>query len=69
MRFEPATETFTVYPLPTRVTYKREIEFDAAGAVWTSNSNLPAWQIEGATPKIIRLQPDGPDVPGAVASR
>jgi len=69
MRFEPATETFTVYPLPTRVTYTREIEFDAAGAVWTSNSNLPAWQIEGATPKIIRLQPDGPDVPGAVASR
>ncbi len=45
--------------LPTRVTYTREIEFDASGAVWTSNSNLPAWQIEGATPKIIRLEPDG----------
>ncbi len=57
MRFEPASETFTVYPLPTRVTYTREIEFGADGAVWTSNSNLPAWQIEGATPKIIRLEP------------
>jgi streptogramin lyase len=57
IRFEPAEERFTVYPLPTRVTYTREIDFDAAGAVWTSNSNLPAWQIEGARPKLVRLQP------------
>jgi streptogramin lyase len=57
IRFEPARERFTVYPLPTRVTYTREIEFGADGSVWTSNSNLPAWQIEGATPKIIRLAP------------
>jgi len=27
--------------------------------VWTSNSNLPAWQIEGAVPKVIRLEPEG----------
>jgi virginiamycin B lyase len=59
MRFEPATEHFTVYPLPTRVTYTREIDFDAEGAIWTSNSNLPAWQIEGAAPKLIRLELDG----------
>jgi len=57
IRFEPAPERFTVYPLPTRVTYTREIEFGADGSVWTSNSNLPAWQIEGAMPKIIRLEP------------
>jgi virginiamycin B lyase len=57
IRFEPARERFTVYPLPTRVTYTREIEFGADGSVWTSNSNLPAWQIEGAMPKIIRLEP------------
>jgi streptogramin lyase len=57
MRFDPAAERFTVYPLPTRVTYTREIEFGADGAVWTSNSNLPAWQIEGAAPKVIRLEP------------
>jgi virginiamycin B lyase len=59
IRFEPALERFTVYPLPTRVTYTREIEFGADGAVWTSNSNLPAWQIEGAVPKLIRLEPNG----------
>jgi len=57
IRFDPSAERFTVYPLPTRVTYTREIEFDADGAVWTSNSNLPAWQIEGALPKLIRLDP------------
>ena len=57
IRFEPAAERFTVYPLPTRVTYTREIDFDREGAVWTSNSNLPAWQIEGAVPALIRLQP------------
>jgi hypothetical protein len=59
IRFEPASERFTVYPLPTRVTYTREIDFDGHGGVWTSNSNLPAWQIEGATPILIRLEPEG----------
>jgi streptogramin lyase len=58
VRFEPGTERFTVYPLPTRVTYTREVDFDAAGNVWTVNSNLPAWQIEGAVPRFIRLEPE-----------
>ncbi|MFI5215967.1 MAG: carboxypeptidase regulatory-like domain-containing protein [Candidatus Limnocylindria bacterium] len=59
IRFEPASERFTVYPLPTRVTYTREIAFDAQGRVWTSNSNSPAWQIEGGMPQVLRLDPDG----------
>ena len=49
---------WTVYPLPTRVTYTRELDFDAAGRVWTSNSNSPAWQIEGGQPRVLRLDPD-----------
>ncbi|HSQ01593.1 MAG TPA: carboxypeptidase regulatory-like domain-containing protein [Candidatus Dormibacteraeota bacterium] len=57
IRFEPERERFTVYPLPTRVTYTREIDFDADGGVWTSNSNFPAWQIESAQPRVLRLQP------------
>lgn len=57
IRFEPEQEAFTVYPLPTRVTYTREIDFDSQGRVWTSNSNLPAWQIEGGVPRILRLDP------------
>jgi streptogramin lyase len=56
IRFEPREERFTVFRLPTRVTYTREIDFDEEGAVWTSNSNFPTWQIEGPGPKIIRLE-------------
>jgi streptogramin lyase len=59
IRFEPAVERFTVYPLPTRVTYTREIDFDAEGRVWTSNSNTPTWQIEGGLPRVLRLDPGG----------
>jgi len=57
MRFDPASEEFLVYPLPTRVTYTREIDFDAEGRVWTSNSNTPTWQIERGQPRVIRLDP------------
>jgi streptogramin lyase len=65
IRFEPAIERFTVYPLPTRVTYTREISFDAQGRVWTSNSNVPTWQIEGGVPKVLRLDPDPEPRPDA----
>ncbi len=58
IRFEPTSETFTVYPLPTRVTYTREIDFDEQGRIWTSNSNMPTWQIEGGFPRVLRLDFD-----------
>jgi streptogramin lyase len=60
IRFAPERREFTVYPLPTRVTYTREIDFDAEGRVWTSNSNLPAWQVEGGFPRVLRLDPGEP---------
>lgn len=63
IRFEQATSKFTIYPLPTRVTYTRDIDFAPDGSVWTSNSNAPAWQIETGVPRIIRLDVNGgPDV-------
>ena len=46
-----------IYPLPTRVTYTREIDFDREGRIWTSNSNGPAWQIEDGVPRVLRLDP------------
>ena len=58
IRFEPASGRFAIYPLPTRVTYTREIDFDDQGRVWTSNSNVPTWQIEGGYPRVLRLDPD-----------
>jgi hypothetical protein len=39
----------------------REIDFDEQGRIWTSNSNIPAWQIEGGLQAVIRLDPDGSD--------
>jgi len=66
--FDPRAEQFTVYPLPTRVTYTREIDFDAGGGIWTSNSNFPTWQIEGPGPKLIRIQPGAAPVPEQLAA-
>ncbi|MBI2889214.1 MAG: carboxypeptidase regulatory-like domain-containing protein [Nitrospirae bacterium] len=63
IRFDIPTERFTVFPLPTRVTFCREVDFDEAGRVWTSNSNMPGWHVEGGQPKVIRLTP-----PRAVAA-
>ncbi len=66
IRFQPESEEFTVYPLPTRVTFTREVDFDAEGRVWTSNSNSPVWQIEGGVPKVTRIDPNA--APSPVAS-
>jgi streptogramin lyase len=68
IRLDPRTQKFTVYPLPTRVTYTREIDFDALGRVWTSNSNSPAWQIEGGQPRVLRLDPD-PEATAALQAK
>ena len=65
IRFRPQTEEWTVYPLPTRVTYTLELDFDEQGRVWTSNSNMPAWQIEGSFPRIFRLDPGADEGQGA----
>jgi len=59
IRFEPSGERWTVFPLPRRVTFMREIDVDEEGNVWTSNSNMPAWQIEGGQPTVIRLSLPG----------
>jgi virginiamycin B lyase len=61
IRYQPQTDQFTVYPMPTRVTYTRDIDFGSDGSIWTSNSNAPAWQIETGVPRVIRLYPDGVD--------
>jgi streptogramin lyase len=63
IRFVPETEAWTVYPLPTRVTYTREIDMDGYGNFWTSHSNGPAWHVEDGIPKVTMLDPDGaPDI-------
>jgi virginiamycin B lyase len=63
IRFEPARENWTIYPLPTRVTYTRELDMDDDGNVWTSHSSGPAWHVEDGIPKVTMLSPVGaPDI-------
>lgn len=55
--FNPATEAFTSYPLPTRVNYLRDLVFTQDGKICSSNSNLPAYGIEGGLGGFICLDP------------
>ena len=57
--FDPESERFTSYPLPTRVSYLRDIVFTEDGKVCSSNSNLPAYAIEGGLAGFICLDPGG----------
>jgi streptogramin lyase len=59
VRFNPETETFTEYRMPTRVTYTREVEFDQDGDVWVCNSNYPTRHIENRHGSVIQVQLGG----------
>ena len=55
--FDPKSEQFTSYPLPTRVSYLRDLVFTKDGKICSSNSNLPAYAIEGGLGGFICLDP------------
>jgi len=59
MRFDPKTEKLTVIPMPTQVTYTREVEFGKDGSIWTCNSNHPARHIEGRRQSVIKIEVTG----------
>jgi streptogramin lyase len=59
IRFSPATETFQSYPSPTRVTVLRDFSFTQDGRVCASQSNLPAYAIEGGVPSYLCIDPSG----------
>lgn len=52
-----ATQSWRSYPLPHRVSFTRDIEVAADGAVYTSNANFPSWHTENAEPTLIRVTP------------
>lgn len=63
IRYQSENEKWTIYPLPTLVTYTRELDMDRAGNIWTSHSSGPAWHVEGGIPKVTVLNPTGaPDI-------
>ncbi len=55
-RFDPKTEELIEFRMPSKVTYTREIEFDADGNIWTCNSSQPARHTERGYGSIIRLE-------------
>lgn len=55
IHFDPRTEAFKTYLLPSKVSFTRELEVDAEGNVWTTTSNLPYYQMEGGQGKVVRL--------------
>ncbi len=58
-RFIPSTEELIEYPMPSRVTYTREIEFGDDGSVWVCNSNWPNRHTERRLGSIIKITLDG----------
>jgi streptogramin lyase len=59
LRFSPATKSFQSFPSPTRVTFLRDFSFTRDGRVCSSQSNLPAYAIEGAVPSYLCIDPKG----------
>ena len=55
-RFDPETERLIEIPMPTRVTFTREIEFDEKGNVWTCSSNGPTRHNERRRGSVIRIE-------------
>lgn len=58
-RFDPVRSVFTTYQSPTRVTYMRDVLFDSKDNVCTTNSNMPAYAIEGGRQKVFCLNYKG----------
>ena len=58
-RFDPKTQHFVSYAMPTRVTWLRDLVFAQDGGICSSSSNLPAYGIEGGRASFICLYPDG----------
>jgi cysteine-rich repeat protein len=56
IRFDPASEQFTAFPLPTRASFTREIEFDSDNNVWTCTSNEPPGPGERGRGKFVKVE-------------
>lgn len=54
--FDIASETWQQIPMPRRVTFTRDVEFDPDGAAYTAIANFPGWHVEDAQPTLIRVQ-------------
>jgi cysteine-rich repeat protein len=56
IRFDPTDERFSVYPVPTRGSFMREVVFDPDGNVWTCRSDEPAVKEGLGRGKFVKLE-------------
>lgn len=56
-RFDPQRRKWTVYALPLRGTYTREVSFTARGEACTSNNPFPVAALEGGVAELICIDP------------
>ncbi len=55
------TGAWSVFPLPRRLFFTRDIEVADDGSVYSSNGAFPAWFIEGGQPTLIHVTPPWAD--------
>jgi streptogramin lyase len=54
--FDIASETWQNIPMPRRVTFTRDVEFEPDGTAYTAIANFPGWHVEDGQSTLIRVQ-------------
>jgi streptogramin lyase len=54
--FEIASETWQQIPMPRRVTFTRDVEFEPDGTAYTAIAHFPGWHVEDGQSTLIRVQ-------------
>jgi len=54
--FDIAREAWLQIPMPRRVTFTRDVEFEPDGTAWTAIAHFPGWHVEDGQSTLIRVQ-------------
>ena len=54
--FEIASESWLNIPMPRRVTFTRDVEFEPDGTAYTAIAHFPGWHVEDGQSTLIRVQ-------------
>ena len=60
--YDVARGSWSVFPLPRKVSFTRDIEIAEDGSVYSSNGAFPAWHIEDGQPTLIHVIPPWSEV-------
>jgi streptogramin lyase len=54
--YDIANETWQIIPMPRRVTFTRDVEFEPDGTAYTAIAHFPGWHVEDGQSTLIRVQ-------------